>query len=362
MIFRKGGELLMGDINKAVNYLNHLSNLFLGPETYSIYSETLNGIMSHIVMVRDNEPSPISGYLTSAYDICRKEYTNKFQLDRTGGLMYCALYAWIQSKIVYSFDPDVEDSFNNMNWWDISGQPVDILSHLPVNSFSIKLGKPLELKDEPNFDTILVFNDYKLDSKGRSYGSAGITFILLNSDTPVGRKGYQHPVRLIGFINIEPTEGFPLTFQSMYDANVAENLTCGLSPDEYQYMLTHLLPYVLYLCSQNAEISQPQENKLVYRPYNGTPKHKYREVKQLICGEPTGIRIRDFKRIQRERRDSGEGSMKSPHIRRAHYHRYWVGVGNDRHVELRWIAPICVHKELNGYIKPTNAQVRQEYS
>lgn len=42
----------------------------------------------------------------------------------------------------------------------------------------------------------------------------------------------------------------------------------------------------------------------------------------------------------------GEGSVR-PHLRRAHWHHYWVGQGRTR-LELRWIHPVLVGGEQPG--------------
>jgi len=122
-----------------------------------------------------------------------------------------------------------------------------------------------------------------------------------------------------------------------------------------------ILPYILYLCSQNAEIAQEPTSRRIYKPWKLSPKHKYREVKQMQCATKDGMKIRNFKKMQAERKLNGKGSMKAPHMRRAHYHRYWVGSGENRHIEIKWVAPTYIHEDMKDLIKPTNAKIKETY-
>lgn len=42
-----------------------------------------------------------------------------------------------------------------------------------------------------------------------------------------------------------------------------------------------------------------------------------------------------------------------PHIRRAHYHSYWVGKGENRHLERRLLEPVRVNPDSIGTLRPT---------
>lgn len=43
--------------------------------------------------------------------------------------------------------------------------------------------------------------------------------------------------------------------------------------------------------------------------------------------------------------NTGTGSAKRPHMRRGHWHNYWAGSGDERHLVLKWTAPTMIHPE-----------------
>lgn len=121
------------------------------------------------------------------------------------------------------------------------------------------------------------------------------------------------------------------------------------------------MPLILYLCAENAEISQPMaitgEKKSVQLEPINAPKDKAGELSFYPVGEEVGIRIRDYKKKQQDpdRNSINEngipkpngkgGTKKSPHVRRGHYHHYWLGsrTQGTRELVLRWIAPMFIH-------------------
>lgn len=54
---------------------------------------------------------------------------------------------------------------------------------------------------------------------------------------------------------------------------------------------------------------------------------------------------RTVKRISGKERASSYGWKMPTHIRRGHLHRYWVGSGESRHLEERWLDAMIVNKD-----------------
>lgn len=121
-----------------------------------------------------------------------------------------------------------------------------------------------------------------------------------------------------------------------------------------------VLNALLYLCADNAEIRQNEENKKTYRP-SGTVKNRFREVRKWECefriarkkAQPVKKNLpeeggdeEDGKTEQSEDDKQGRNAGKvsyaiTPHTRRAHWHHYWTGKGRKVLV-LKWIAPTRV--------------------
>jgi hypothetical protein len=113
-----------------------------------------------------------------------------------------------------------------------------------------------------------------------------------------------------------------------------------------------LVSLVLYLCSENAEIRQSGGGDR--RPGYPKPEKTKKGLRAYVPKGPTqwevGYRLGAALRRASTERSSGHpaGTHASPrpHIRRAHWHSYWVGKWNDpetRIVVLKWLPPIAVN-------------------
>ena len=120
--------------------------------------------------------------------------------------------------------------------------------------------------------------------------------------------------------------------------------------------LNHAVPLILYLCASNAEITSKTaaaptiptlpRNKRAIAPHQPT---------EWLCGERIGAAIRAS--AQREANDpTGTGASKRPHIRRAHWHTYRVGVGKANTI-LKWIHPLAINADDGSDMPVTTRKV-----
>ncbi len=113
-------------------------------------------------------------------------------------------------------------------------------------------------------------------------------------------------------------------------------------------LISRALQLVLYICSENADISVDTE-----RP----PRRaeiiidKYREVRTHRVGNSIGIKIRQFgQKHPQSTKSVGStqlGTPKAPHARRGHWHHYWTGSEKqtNRKLILKWTAPTYIHAD-----------------
>lgn len=333
-------------VDRCVNHWNKVSSNMLKPVFFKEFYDEVEKIKDDTNM-------------NFRADILMKVADNSLRqnlTDRHKQIM-CNLFEWTLNKVVYSFDKDVEESFLDLHWSDISTHSISTFNNLPLNAFAISFNNPYK-DDEDYFDTVVVFRDFMLNDPSLS---SRLYFTFSDTNMIDERHAKFFPM---GITTDFHGVYFGDTIEDCYKFNCDNFEMYGSKyRGKLKKLLVHVLPYIFYLCSQNAEICQPLENKKIYRPATNPEyvKHKYREVKQFMCGEQTGCRIRNFKKQQSERRSARKGSMKSPHVRRAHYHRYWKGTGSNRHVEIKWIPPIYVHEDLKGYIKPSKVSVKETY-
>lgn len=118
-------------------------------------------------------------------------------------------------------------------------------------------------------------------------------------------------------------------------------------------VMNSLLQLVLYLCSQNSEVVEDTKQKEFRKPPKAFEfiKDKPREIQKWNCGEQTGELIRKYQSNPKQYyegilKHSGNGTPKSPHARRGHWHSYWTGKrdSDDRKIILKWLAPTFIHK------------------
>jgi hypothetical protein len=118
-------------------------------------------------------------------------------------------------------------------------------------------------------------------------------------------------------------------------------------------MAEPILSVVLYLCSANAEMRSTAQ---IDRPRRPKPqRHKSGDLRWHAADEPviwqTGTRLGAALRRAHERltdaAGDGTGATVRPHIRRAHWHAFWVGALNspERRQDVRWLPPIPVNLE-----------------
>ena len=116
----------------------------------------------------------------------------------------------------------------------------------------------------------------------------------------------------------------------------------------------------MYLCAQNADIQEDPEQKKIYKPGQKVAD-KPREVRKWDVGENLGEKIRiiktrksqslddDSTKFLEAENENPEKIQKSsrkyknrPHMRRAHWHHYWVGEGR-KNLVLKWINSMFIN-------------------
>jgi hypothetical protein len=105
-----------------------------------------------------------------------------------------------------------------------------------------------------------------------------------------------------------------------------------------------LVSVLLYLCAEEREIGEidPRPPKFVRTKKGRLILPTPERPKVHECGYRIGARLDASTGASTE---SGEltGAKLAPHVRRAHWHAYWIGPrGGERRLELRWLSPMLV--------------------
>ncbi len=269
------------------------------------------------------------------------------------------LASWRVTKGIYSFDAIVLESL-----WStpIDKIPSEILFHLP--EWCVYIPTPGK-----NFDGKPLLGFFVHLEHDTNSGRAELRFLLDQN-----RAGEPFLIPLALHLN-RPTlkeavegvveEAVRQISQKGVSKTVARMMVEGV--EQQREIFPSLLSLTLYLCSEGTEI-RPASGKAELpskpaptRTKNGDRFFEASQIRNWDCGWRIGEAIRKsiIEHEESERAAERRNSPR-PHIRRAHFHHYWIGSGDSRWLHLKWLHPVLVNAD-NGQELPTVIrQVRAE--
>lgn len=257
-------------------------------------------------------------------------------------------YAWVQSKSVWIFDPDLAASIIDT---DMQGHlPVELFYQLP--EWAVYIQRPDIDPDEWPLAIlgVLVHLDWNPDKRR---GELRVSQCLHTGS------GYSLPFNVsLALDTYTITEMVDGILQEAWgdavtkwkvDPQIASiGLEEAKHDEAYLRFISNVISFVLYICSTGADIESPQDTTAV-------PKKQYRRQghegapRQWNAGFRVSEALRRSRSEARDRSSSESGHGKSPvsHLRRAHWHLYWTGEGSKtdptkRIPKVKWIAPTLV--------------------
>jgi hypothetical protein len=250
-----------------------------------------------------------------------------------------ALAAWRVTQGIYRFDPTTFDAL-----WKtpVTGDiPTEVLFHLP--EWCVYIPTPNQSWQEATL--IGFFAHLESDMNDRRTELR----LVLDVTGPSGDDLIGMPIHLgkggvaggVEAMLNEAARHFPTRVQS--PDGVSERLSSDISP---------LVSLVLYLCSQAAEIKGAGAGKRIpTRPKPEKTKKGLRifapdQTSRWEVGYRLGAALRQALSEHGPVEQTGTHASPRPHIRRAHWHSFWVGKKDQpdaRSVTLKWLPPILVN-------------------
>lgn len=223
-------------------------------------------------------------------------------------------YYWSKSKEIYEFDTDFAKILMQT---PVEVIPYQSLSRLPYVTFAISLG-----------------DEYIIVHKGYDKNHVESDYLFV-----------AHCSHKTEYVNVT---GFPLheTFESI-DAfkSICKN------PSQIDDIIG-CLNLIMYLCAEKPDIDPHPEQKTITKRSSVT-RNTYREIRKWNVGHRFGAAYRKHKvnsqgsGVSVQSPSSSDTAQRSvrPHIRRAHWHRFWTGTGENKHLALKWLSPMTINAD-----------------
>lgn len=265
-----------------------------------------------------------------------------------------SLAPWRVSKEIYAMDPDIEQILSEQT--DVKVDP-EILMKLPYYCFYVKTSF-LSLDPEKDLDGFFVSLEYNHRDNSTELRVTFLYTDLTCLEIPLLLK-YKTLEETIDYL-LDLAETEPSVKREPGKKKRLEN-----SFGDLRNTMVSALQMVLYILSVNSDVEEDPVQKKIYRPSPSAGagkvpstrriKDKYSEVRMWDVGYRIGASVR----ANKQRRESSAGSYpgshssKRPHIRRGHWHNFWVGSkkkeegigdgkGAERRLVLKWIPPTFV--------------------
>ena len=255
-----------------------------------------------------------------------------------------ALYTWRAGQGVYVFDPALVEALTKTRFDDHI--PSDAFMHLPEYAVYVLIQR----RDAPPF-AMMVWLNYDMAQRQAKLHLA--TDLLDGSPAEIPFTLYLGTNSINeALTQLHDRVQHELRERGMEDCVTPEQRADFLNSDaEY---LRALLPFVLYLCSAQPDI-QHASGTPDQLPERARPTRTRRFGERMFPPpQPVhwnvGWRLGTALRAQTGERVTGPGPvMTAPraHLRRAHWHLYWVGQGSrsdttKREARVRWIPPTLI--------------------
>lgn len=248
---------------------------------------------------------------------------------------FIAVFEWLKNKQIYKFDSDLWELIQNVEKLEIRSS---VFKSLPFNTFWIAHDF------ENGFSGCMVIY-------GECNDGNYLKLIFIN-DT---NSSYMRlPLR-------SDTEGKTLE-EIIEMAEQTDNVT-----EWYKRNMRAVLNAIVYLCTDKPDISTYHAELPPVAPVQRTKKNnkkKKTEKKNITSISNVGLTLGRYIRETRKTTtthntaiSSGVGSTKSPHMRKAHYHSFWVKDGDKKKLIVKFLSPIFVNGGIaNAELRPTIRQ------
>lgn len=265
----------------------------------------------------------------------------------------CIISLWGKYKKVYQIDATFFEELINTESIDINN--ID-LTTLPYSSFYIDFTNiPLQKTSKfPNTQGVFVS---VLDN-------TNVGFVLIRDFFGVNAFEPTNYHLTNGHLDLEKFDE-TITMNNISKLNSIEvlgDITIANST-VYKQVMYSVVQFLIFLTASNLDIEEDEIQKHIYKERN-KDKNKLSSIQKWNVGYRYGKSIRvhkeqknkDYLGIEIENRNRPR-----PHTRQAHWHNYWCGTAEDKHLELRWVHPCFVNGNQEDIITTLTGVIAEDY-
>lgn len=287
-------------------------------------------------MLKNIDPSFHNNVLDELVHVKRTAYTGETDM-RKEELISCmvSMYQYSaqverfrRSKQILTFDKDfIAELMKTDDKFTIR---YNVFATLPYNNFYIDLSDAKELCAELGIDGVL--------TQLQSVRTLDTEFWLLNCVF------YQngHSMTVVTQVLPNSEDDTELSVREIIDCiSISTDIDDDVHAD-YKRIFPMLINVLMYLCSYEPDIHETMVSKRQRADAKKAKKNKKDYPEQTFkVGERFGASFRKWTvgKLGAEHVKSDGTKKVKPHIRRAHWHRYWYGPRNspNRELRIRWV-------------------------
>jgi hypothetical protein len=247
---------------------------------------------------------------------------------------------WFEShQTVYDIDGDLFSALMQSSLPD-GPVPSDVLRRLPHDAPLFSLPDPIRIGDDVY--TGFIAHVQTIHASDMSGDAAMILWF--------GHSAENRLLTVVSSQSVLLDEDIPF---DEWRKKIIDDLEPGSAESDWEQVTDTLFPMavnlLLYACSEDADRDP------VHPPKGVTAAREGLTGKPLAIhalGWRLGAALRNARSASEGEASHGNGT-KAPHVRKAHWHRYWTGpLDGERKIIVRWVPPIEVNID-KGSILPT---------
>lgn len=247
------------------------------------------------------------------------------------------LQRFSRCKQIYTFDKDIAvELIRTKKDIDL---PYNFFNRIPYQTMFLDFSACSEnVQEQIGMDGCLV-------QVNKTYLETGVEFYVIS--TVLFKNGDSTGMRQTVLLN-HPTEGIKfvgndnLKINFNIDKTISESASAeALANETATAQMCLILQSLIYLCSFEPDIHETAVSKIQYRKAKQAKKNKSDlPAREYKVGERFGEDFRKWTKgkLGQASEHTPTGRRNKPHIRRAHWHRHWIGKRNsdERELVVRW--------------------------